>query len=122
MQTVLIVDDDASMRTRVSTRLREEGFQTIDVQTGEEALPIAAHARPDAILLDVGLPGIDGWETLKRLQADGATAAIPIVLIATLDSVDDLLRGYVNGASYFLERACPVDELVRGVRLALAER
>ena len=121
-RTVLIVEDDAPTRTHLSTSLREEGFATIDVASGEDALPIAASANPDAILLDVGLPGIDGWETLRRLRSDGSTARIPIVLLTCYDSVDDLLRGYVNGASYYLAKPCPVDELVRGVRLAIEER
>ena len=122
MRTVLIVEDDFSLRTHLSASLRGEGFATIDVPCGEDALPIAATTRPDAILLDVGLPGIDGWETMRRLQSDGATAAIPIVLLTAYDSVDDLLRGYVNGASYFLAKPCPDSELVRGVRLAISER
>jgi DNA-binding response OmpR family regulator len=122
MHTVMIVEDDARTRSILAATLRDEGFATIDVTNGEDALPIAATTRPDAILLDVGLPGIDGWETMRRLQADGATATIPIVLLTSDHSVDDLLRGYVNGASYFLAKPCPHDEIVRGLRLAISER
>lgn len=121
-KTLLIVEDDAATRDHVASHLQDEGFATIGVGSGEEAIPLARRAQPDAILLDLGLPGIDGWETLRRLQSLGETRAIPIVLLTCRDSVDDLLRGYVNGASYYVAKPWAEGELVRGVRMALAER
>lgn len=121
-KTVLIVDDDPAMRDRVAGSLEAQGFATIGVGSGEEALPAATENRPDAILLDVGLPGMDGWETLRRLQSHGETREIPIVLLTAYGSVDDLLRGYVNGASYYVAKPWSADELVRGVRLAITDR
>jgi DNA-binding response OmpR family regulator len=121
-KTVLIVDDDPAMRDRVAASLEAQGFATVGVGSGEEALPAAAAGRPDAILLDVGLPGMDGWETLRRLRDHGTTRAIPIVLLTAYGSVDDLLRGYVNGAAYYVAKPWSADELVRGVRLAITER
>lgn len=120
-KTVLIVEDDAATREEVAESLHVQGFATFGVASGEEALPAARRTHPDAILLDVGLPGMDGWDTLRELQSDRETCEIPIVLLTHYGSVDDLLRGYVNGASYYLAKPCSRDELLRGVRLALTE-
>src|ERR1041384_4060579 len=68
-KTVLIVEDDPAARKLLTEILSFAGFSAVAVGSGEEAVPAAVADRPDVVLLDVGLPGIDGWETLRRLQA-----------------------------------------------------
>ena len=118
-KTVLIVEDDAAARKLLTECLGFNGFETIAVGSGEEALPIAVADRPDLVVLDIGLPGIDGWETLRRLQTMSATAKIPVVMVTAFDAVEDLIRGYSCGVTYYIAKPYQQDELLRGLQMAL---
>lgn len=118
---ILIVEDDPAARKLLTELLHFNGFSAIPVASGEEALPVAVGDRPDAVVLDVGLPGIDGWETLRRLQSMTVTAKIPVVMVTAYDAVEDLIRGYSSGASYYVAKPYKQDELLRGLRMALTE-
>jgi DNA-binding response OmpR family regulator len=118
-KTVLIVEDDPAARKLLAEILDFSGFSTITVGSGEEALPIAVADRPDLVVLDIGLPGIDGWETLQRLQAISATSKIPVVMVTAYDAVEDLIRGYSCGVTYYIAKPFQQDELLRGLRMAL---
>ncbi len=118
---VLIVEDDPSARKLLTDLLTFNGFTPIAVGSGEEALPVAVADRPDLVVLDVGLPGIDGWETLRRLQSMRVTAGIPVVIVTAFDAVEDLIRGYSSGASYYIAKPYKEDELLRGLRMALTD-
>jgi len=78
-ELILIVEDNERNRKLVRDVLRFKGYQTIEVETGEESLRLARDRRPSLILMDIRLPGIDGIEALKRLQADPGTRAIPVM-------------------------------------------
>jgi CheY-like chemotaxis protein len=117
---VLVVEDDPAARKLLVEFLEFNGFATIAVASGEEALPIAAAERPDLVLLDIGLPGIDGWETLRRLQSTPLTAGIPVVVVTAYDTVEDLIRGYSSGVRYYVAKPYQQDELLRGLRMALS--
>ncbi len=99
--TVLIVDDDATVRELISRYLTRSGYNVITASSGEEALRLARDTRPDAITLDVMMPGMDGWEVLGRLKEAPETCEIPVVL-ATI--VDDQGRGYALGATEYLTK------------------
>jgi two-component system, cell cycle response regulator DivK len=78
-ELILIVEDNERNRKLVRDVLRFKGYQTIEVETGEESLRLARDRRPSLILMDIRLPGIDGIEALKRLRADPGTRAIPVM-------------------------------------------
>jgi two-component system cell cycle response regulator DivK len=78
-ELILIVEDNERNRKLVRDVLRFKGYQTIEVETGEESLRLARDHRPSLILMDIRLPGIDGIEALKRLRADPGTRAIPVM-------------------------------------------
>jgi two-component system, cell cycle response regulator DivK len=78
-ELILIVEDNERNRKLVRDVLRFKGYQTIEVETGEESLRLARDHRPSLILMDIQLPGIDGIEALKRLRADPGTRAIPVM-------------------------------------------
>ncbi|MGH7820777.1 MAG: response regulator [Candidatus Binatia bacterium] len=118
-KTVLIVEDDPGARKLLTDLLGYNGFSTIAVGSGEEALPVAVADRPDLVVLDIGLPGIDGWETLRRLQGMSVTARIPVVMVTAYDAVEDLIRGYSSGVSYYIAKPYQQEELLRGLRMAL---
>ena len=118
-KTVLIVEDDPAARKLITEFLDYNGFETIAVGSGEEALPVAVADRPDLVVLDIGLPGIDGWETLRRLQTISITSKIPVVMVTAYDAVEDLIRGYSSGVSYYIAKPYQQEELLRGLKMAL---
>jgi class 3 adenylate cyclase/CheY-like chemotaxis protein len=114
--TVLIVDDTPANVTLMADLLRVHGFRTLAANDGESALAMVAGARPDVILLDVVMPGIDGFETCRRIRAIAANAMLPVVMVTSLDSKDDRVRGLDAGADDFLSKPINVHELLARVR------
>jgi signal transduction histidine kinase/CheY-like chemotaxis protein len=99
--TVLIVEDDANAYELIASALASAGFLTIRARHGDEAIRLAKDSRPAAVTLDLGLPGMDGWEVLRRLKSDDATRAIPVVIISMMDNRD---LGVALGADdYFVK-------------------
>ena len=90
-----MIDDDPAVREVVRRFLVKEGFRVVTAAGGEEGLRLACDLQPDAITLDVMMPGLDGWAVLAALKGDGATAAIPVVMLTMLDdrSLGDRPRG-----------------------------
>jgi two-component system, OmpR family, alkaline phosphatase synthesis response regulator PhoP len=98
---VLVVDDEASIRLICHVNLDASGFEVLEAGDGESALAIARSERPDLILLDVMLPGIDGWEVAEALSKMAETRDIPIVFVTARSAAPDELRSHaVGGVSY----------------------
>ena len=104
---ILIVDDEQSNRALLEVMLTPEGFFVTIAAGGEEALAIVARQPPDLILLDVMMPGMNGYQVAARIKGDLATRSIPIVMITALDDHDALMLGLSAGAEDFLTK--PVD-------------
>jgi signal transduction histidine kinase/DNA-binding response OmpR family regulator len=102
--TVLVVDDEAVVRELMQRFLSKEGFRVLTAANGEEALRTARAELPDAITLDVMMPGMDGWSVLSAVMADPALADIPVIMLTI---VDDKRTGYTLGASEYLTK--PID-------------
>ncbi len=81
---ILIVDDDAGVRHVVAEHVRMHGYEVLETESGQAALTLAATQSPVAILLDLYMPGLTGWETTERLKANPATAAIPVIILSVL--------------------------------------
>ena len=115
--TILVVDDEPFNRDLLVQQL--DMYETRLSASGEEGLRQVAEAPPDLILLDVMMPGIDGFEVCRRLKGADATRLIPIVIMTALDAVEDRIRGIEAGADDFLTK--PVDErqLLARIRTAL---
>jgi GAF domain-containing protein/CheY-like chemotaxis protein len=111
--TVLVVDDEAAVRDLMQRFLTREGFRVVTASGGEEGLRRAREVRPDAITLDVMMPGMDGWAVLSALKADPDVADIPVVM-ATI--VDDRNLGYALGASDYLTKPIDRERLVTVLR------
>jgi two-component system cell cycle response regulator len=106
---VLVVDDIVANVKLLEARLSAEYFDVLTAGNGQEALDICERERVDVILLDVMMPGMDGFETCRRLKANPKTHHIPVVLVTALDQVSDKVRGLQGGADDFLTK--PVDEI-----------
>jgi len=91
---ILVCDDDAGIRTVVSEHLTRQGYTVIEASSGDHALILAAECQVEAILLDLYMPGLSGWETLQRLRNNPATANIPVVVLSVLSST---LRPQLTG-------------------------
>jgi len=111
--TILVVDDDRATRDLIVRGLRKEGFKVITAATGEEALRLARSQRPDAISLDVLMPGMDGWTVLRSLKADPITASIPVVMVSMLDDRD---IGFALGAADYITKPVDRERLVSSLR------
>jgi GAF domain-containing protein/DNA-binding response OmpR family regulator/anti-sigma regulatory factor (Ser/Thr protein kinase) len=107
--TVLVIDDEAAVRDLMQRFLGKEGFRVIAAAGGEEGLRRARELRPDAITLDVMMPGMDGWAVLSALKADPDVAEIPVIMLTI---VDDRNLGYALGASDYLTKPIDRERLV----------
>jgi signal transduction histidine kinase/DNA-binding response OmpR family regulator len=85
---VLVCDDDPGIRTVVAEHLRRQGYRVIEASSGEQTLTIASEQPLDAILLDLYMPGLSGWETLERLKNNAATATVPVVILSVLSPAE----------------------------------
>jgi CheY-like chemotaxis protein len=113
---VLVIDDDAAARDLVRRFLESEGFGVAEADGGAAGLELARTLKPDAITLDVLMPGMDGWAVLSALKADPGLAGIPVLMLSMLD---DKSLGFALGASEYLSK--PIDrerlrELLRRYR------
>ncbi|MBS4052956.1 MAG: response regulator, partial [Methylomonas sp.] len=112
--TVLIVDDTPGNLALLSDTLSEAHYRVLVAIDGSAALEQIQYVKPDIILLDVMMPGIDGFETCARLKADPETAAIPVLFMTGLSELDDLLRGFGEGAlDYIVKPIRPAEVLAR---------
>jgi len=116
---VLVVEDEVKMAALIRRGLREEGMAVDVTEKGEDALWMAGSTAYDAIVLDVMLPGIDGFETCRRLRGDGVWA--PVIMLTARDAVDDRVAGLDGGADDYVTKPFSFAELLARLR-ALARR
>jgi len=112
-ETVLVIDDDPAVRDLVQRFLAKEGYRVAVASSGEEGLRLAKELRPDAITLDVIMPGLDGWAVLSRLKADADLAEIPVIMLTL---VDDRSLGYTLGATEYLTKPLDRERLLAALR------
>jgi two-component system OmpR family response regulator len=116
---VLVVEDERKLATLIRRGLQEQGFAVDVADQGEDALWMAGSSEYDALVLDVMLPGIDGFEVCRRLRADGVWA--PILMLTARDGIDDRVAGLDGGADDYLTKPFDFAELYARLR-ALARR
>jgi adenylate cyclase len=114
--TVLVVDDTEANSRLLADLLGVHGYRTARAASGDAALSMMADVRPDIVLLDVVMPGMDGFATCAALRANPANAMLPIVMVTALDSKDDRVRGLESGADDFLSKPINSHELLARVR------
>ena len=119
MSSVLVVEDDVPLRHAVSVSLRARDFRVDEVATGEVALTVLKHGRSDLVILDLGLPGIDGNETIRRLREFSDT---PVIVLTARDRPSDKVAALDAGADDYVTKPFDLDELLARVRAALRRR
>jgi DNA-binding response OmpR family regulator len=121
--TVLVIDDEAPIRLLCRVNLEAEGATVLEAENGRAGIDVAKADRPDAILLDVMMPGLDGWSVAEALLEDEATRRIPIIFLTARADVRDRARGLgAGGLDYItkpfnpVELAALVEDVVEAVR------
>ncbi|MGW6692637.1 response regulator transcription factor [Rhodococcus sp. NPDC054953] len=114
---ILIVDDEPNIVELLSVSLRFQGFEVATASTGAEGLDRAKAFRPDAMILDVMMPGMDGFGLLRRLRADGIDA--PVLFLTAKDAVEDKVSGLTLGADDYVTKPFSLEEVVARLRVIL---
>ena len=116
---ILLVDDNTINLQLLHETLDGQGYQLLAARSGEEALRIARKANPDLILLDIMMPGIDGYETCARLKADDATRNSVVIFLTALQSTEEKVRGLSLGAMDFITKPFDPEEIIARVSVQL---
>ncbi len=121
-ETILIVDDNPANLGVLFDYLESAGFTVLVDNGGESAVRAISHHRPDIILLDVMMPGVDGFETCRRLKADEGTRDIPVIFMTALTDVVDEVRGLELGAVDYITKPIKVETVLARLNLHLTIR
>ena len=121
MAVVLIIDDSPTELHLFQNMLEKAGFDTLVADSGEEGLRQARTARPDCILMDVVMPGMNGFQATRRLTRDPKTAAIPVIMITNKDQETDKICGMRQGAVEYLVKPVADKALVAKIKTVMAD-
>ena len=118
-KTILIVDDNADTRLLLSARLKAHHYHTVFAADALQAMSVAQKERPDAILLDLGLPGGNGLIVLQRFKANTGLSSIPVIIVTAEDPLVAEARAIEAGADAFLQKPVDQDKLLAAVQKAM---
>jgi two-component system cell cycle response regulator DivK len=121
MATILVVEDNEPSRDALARRLERRGFRVRVAEDGHQAVSIAHSARPDLILMDLGLPGIDGWEATRQLKGDAATRDIPIIVLSAHAMTSDRDMALAAGGDEFDTKPVRFHQLLEKIKTLLAK-
>lgn len=118
-QTILIAEDERDIRELLAFNCRQEGFAVLEAEDGGRAVALAAEKRPDAILLDLMLPVMDGLSVCRTLQREAATAAIPVIMLTARGEEVDRIVGFEVGASDYVVKPFSMREVMLRIKAVL---
>lgn len=116
IRTVLVVDDSPTERFYITDILRKNGYDVLNASSGEEGVAKAKSDRPDLILMDVVMPGLNGFQATRMLSRDADTKAIPVIMCTTKGQDTDRVWGLRQGAVDYLVKPIVADELLAHIR------
>jgi two-component system OmpR family response regulator len=114
---LLVVDDEPNIRELLSASLRYAGFDVATAADGQEALRLARGSRPDLLVLDVMMPGVDGFEVVRRMRGEGLQ--FPVLFLTARDSTDDKITGLTLGGDDYVTKPFSLEEVVARIRAIL---
>jgi two-component system cell cycle response regulator DivK len=120
MPRILMVDDDLTLREITERRVTKKGFEVLVVSNGAEGIALAKAERPELILMDMGMPVMDGFEAIKRLKADPETASIPVIAMTAFAMDDERERIFATGADDYESKPINLNQLVEKMNALLA--
>lgn len=117
---ILVVDDETDIRRMLQWGLKAQGYQVLTASDGREALEQIAIGQPDLVVLDVMLPGIDGFEVLRKVRAAPETAVLPVIMLTSQDAGNDVAQGWKTGADLYFAKPFDTNELVEAIERLFA--
>ena len=119
-KTILIIEDDKFLRELIARKLIKEGYEVSEAVDGEEGMKKVKEEKPDLVLLDLILPGIDGFEVLSRMREESALASIPVIILSNLGQREDVEKGLRMGAvDYLIKAHFTPGEIIEKIKNAL---
>ena len=117
---ILIIEDDKFLRELIAKKLAKDGFDTAEAIDGEEGIKKVKEEKPDLVLLDLILPGIDGFEVLSRIKEDAALSSVPVIILSNLGQREDIEKGLELGAvDYLIKAHFTPGEIIEKIRATL---
>jgi DNA-binding response OmpR family regulator len=121
LKKILIIEDDPEERLILTRELKKEGYIVYEAPTGEEGLKIFKEDKPDLVILDVVLPGIDGWEVLRRIKKGPISRKVPVMMLTGKNEDSDKIKGYEIGADYYVTKPYNISKLIPVIRSLIEE-
>jgi len=121
MAKILVAEDEKQIADMIAFKLTNSGHQVIRAQDGEQAMKLARSDSPDLIMLDAMMPGLGGFEVLRRLKADATLRSVPVIMVTAKGHERDVLSGLRGGAVDYVVKPFSLKELAARVELALGK-
>lgn len=121
MALILVVDDEPHIVKMVEFKLRNQGYETISAVDGNQALEMVLTRKPDLILLDVMMPGLDGFQVLNKLKTQEETRELPVIMLTAKGQERDVVTGFDKGADDYIIKPFSFPELLARVNRALSK-
>jgi CheY-like chemotaxis protein len=122
MPKILVVDDEQHIVMILKDSLEFSGFQVVTAADGVEALQVFEKENPELVVLDIGMPKLDGWEVCRRLKTDPKTRDVPVIILTAYAQTSDQRKGVQLGADRFITKPCDLTYLVEEINMLLAQR
>ncbi len=116
IKRVLVVDDSPTERFFLTDLLRKNGYDVVTAENGEQGVAMAKADRPDLILMDVVMPGLNGFQATRQISRDPATQGVPVIMCTTKDQETDRVWGMRQGATDYVTKPVAVDELLAKIK------
>jgi len=120
MPRVLIVDDSPTETFTLKTMLEEGGFEVLEADNGADGVALAREELPDVVLMDIVMPGLNGFQATRQLTKDSSTSHIPVIIVTTKDQETDKVWGERQGASGYLVKPVSKEILIQTINEAIA--
>ena len=121
-KNILTIDDDLSQRTMIQRTLEKSGLKVLTAEDGHLGIEIAQSQKPDLILLDVIMPGLNGNEVCRRLKSDNRTKDIPVVFLTSMDTPKEVIEHYDAGGEIHLTKPINPKELISQIEFTLGQK
>ena len=122
MYKALVVDDDPKIVTLISFILRKEGYIIVTASNGEEGIEMAKKESPDIMLLDLMMPGIDGYKVCEIMKADPELSRIPIIMLTALNDGKSIEEGIKKGANWYITKPFEAAHLIKRVKKLIEQK
>lgn len=120
MKKILVVDDNYDNRTIIAQMLKLSGYEVVVASSGAQALELAESSSPDLILMDLAMPGLDGWSTTMRLKGDPRLSHLPVIAVTGHVTSEEIKRALRSGCDDYLAKPIDYELMMQKVRIFLA--